>query len=271
MPLFSTDCASVVEMSFLSKMTSILGVWASTQLLSPFALFVLFMLIVVAFFLIGCFFCPMMRRALGVTGFEEVLVLHNLVDKIPGSELVLRLDLTEELVICIHSRAFQGLRNMLNIFCMSKQLGRILGKEWEMSALKDQKCFAPVANFLHFWWGFGSWVIEGQIILCYGLNAFMFLVLFLQQFVEVNITSLSNHFHSCAKSLEGKHWVVVQYWQPGPDVPVTLYPPVGLSTSLWVCQPPPCVCSPTGLFPLHVCPPHRFVPPTGLSPHVWYL
>ena len=49
----------------------------------------------------------------------------------------------------------------------------------------------------------------------------------------------------CAKSLEGKHLVVVWYKQPGPDVPCLFSP-------LWLC--PPC-----GFVPLQICP-HDFVP-----------
>ncbi len=63
----------------------------------------------------------------------------------------------------------------------------------------------------------------------------------------------------CAKSLEGKHPVVVRYRQPGPDVPVPVTSPA----------PPP---SP----PQPLSPPHNFVPPwlcppphKGRAPGAW--
>ncbi len=56
--------------------------------------------------------------------------------------------------------------------------------------------------------------------------------------------------YDCAKSLQGKHLLAVQYRQPGPDVPVTCPPPPCPPMQLY---PPAWLCAPCGfVHPLFV-------------------
>ncbi len=65
---------------------------------------------------------------------------------------------------------------------------------------------------------------------------------------------------NCAKSLQGKHMVVLRYRQPGPESPSHFVPPMDFVPPVDFVPPPSRLLPPPGL-----CPPHGHC----FTPHAW--